>query len=101
MTALNAPIPRMTRGETNERPACVNPDRTVTQTTMPTNTPPIRIGPAARPPCSIADAMSDQVATKADLADLKADLTRFILTVATGQVALLLGAMFALARAGG
>lgn len=50
---------------------------------------------------AIADAMSDQVATKADLADLKADLTRFILTVATGQVALLLGAMFALARAGG
>lgn len=38
---------------------------------------------------------------KTDLADLRSDLTRLILTVATGQVALLLAAMFSLARLGG
>jgi len=42
--------------------------------------------------------MADEVATGADLAGLKADLTRTILTVATGQVALLLAAMFSLSR---
>ena len=40
----------------------------------------------------------DELASRSDLAELKADLTRVILTVATGQIALLLAAMFSLAR---
>ncbi|HZR84144.1 MAG TPA: hypothetical protein VFD92_23810 [Candidatus Binatia bacterium] len=47
---------------------------------------------------AIADALADEVATRSDLAELKADLTRLVLTVATGQVALLIGAMLALVR---
>lgn len=47
---------------------------------------------------AIADSMSGQVATKTDIAELCSELTRLILTVATGQVALLLAAMFSLAR---
>jgi hypothetical protein len=57
---------------------------------------------------AIAETMVDQVATRADLAELrgavtaeiaelKADLTRLVSTVATGQVALLLAAMFSVA----
>lgn len=41
-----------------------------------------------------------RLATKADLADLRSDMTRLVLTVATGQVALLLAAMFSLVRLG-
>lgn len=39
-------------------------------------------------------------AVKADLAEVKSDLTRLVLTVATGQLALLLAAMFSLVRLG-
>ena len=50
---------------------------------------------------ALAASFSDELATRSDLrselAELKADLTRLVLTVATGQVALLLAAMFALA----
>ena len=49
---------------------------------------------------AIAETMADELASRSDLAELKADLTQVILTVATGQIALLLAAMFSLARFG-
>jgi hypothetical protein len=47
---------------------------------------------------AIADAFSGPVATRG--AEQRSDMTRLVLTVATGQVALLLAATFSLVRLG-